>query len=355
MYYLNENIKDLNRIFDQNSREGYIRMDLNENPGGLPSRFIEKVLSQVTPEFVAKYPETLEFTEKLGKFIGAEVNQICLTNGSAEGIRYVIEAYTRPGGKILSVEPSYAMYKVYAEMYGRKHVAVSYEDDLTIDIDKIIAAITPDTDLVVVLNPNNPIGDVYTYEQMDRIVAAAKEAEATLLIDEAYFYFYPNSFVKYALENDHVFLTRTFSKLFSLAGCRLGYVVGRAEGIEMIQKLCTPHNVNAFGIKFAQAIIETDGMIDELVARQVKGKQYLVDTLRARGYIVNAGEGNFVFIKPNHPAAEVVRRMKEEKGFLIKSYSGIGSLDDCLRVSTGEQDIMEKFIDALTDIDGIND
>ena len=300
---------------------------------------------------MAKYPETLEFTEKLGAFIGADVDQICLTNGSAEGIRYVIEAYTRPGGKILSVDPSYAMYKVYAEMYGRQHISVQYEDDLTIDIDKLVDAITPDIDLVIVLNPNNPIGDVYSYEQMDRIVEAAKAAEATLLIDEAYFYFYPNSFVKYAMDNDHVFLTRTFSKLFSLAGCRLGYVVGQAEGIAMIQKLCTPHNVNAFGIKFAQAIIETDGMIDELVAKQIEGKRYLVNALQEKGYTVNSGEGNFIFIKPNRPAAEVVKRMKDEKGFLIKSYSGIGALDDCLRVSTGEKEVMEKFVAALLDVD----
>lgn len=351
MYYLNENVKDLNRIFDQNSREGYIRMDLNENPGGLPEEFIAKVLSEITPEFISKYPETLEFTEKLGKFIGAEVDEICLTNGSAEGIRHIIEAYTQPGGKILSVDPSYAMYKVYANMYGREHVAVHYNDDLTIDVDKIIDAIKPDIDLVVVLNPNNPVGDVYSYEDMDRIVEACKRAEATLLIDEAYYYFYPNSFVKYALENDHVFLTRTFSKLFSLAGCRLGYVVGQAEGIAMVQKLCTPHNVNAFGIKFAQSIIETEGFIDELVAKQIEGKEYLVKTLREKGYTVNAKEGNFVFIKPHLPADEVVRRMKEEKRFLIKSYKGIGNLDDCLRVSTGEKAIMEKFIEALVDVD----
>ena len=351
MYYLNENIENLERIFDQNSRDGYIRMDLNENPVGLPLEFIQKVLSDVSREMVAKYPEQLHFTEKLGKMIGAEVNQICLVNGSAEGVRYVIEAYSRPGGKIVSVDPSYAMYKVYAEMYGRQHIAVHYNDDLTMDMDRIIDAIQPDVDLVIVLNPNNPMGDVYTYEQMDRILEACKKNECTLLIDEAYFYFYPNSFIKYALENDHVFLTRTFSKLFSLAGCRLGYVVGQAEGIKMVQKLCTPHNANAFGMKFAEAIMDTDGMIDELVAKQLEGKKYLVDELRARGYKVNAKEGNFIFIEPKTDAAEVVRRMKEEKKFLIKKYSGIGELKDCLRVSTGEKEVMEKFVEALTDVD----
>ncbi len=351
MFYINENLKELNRIFDQNSREGYLRMDLNENPSGLPEDFIKEVLSDITPEFISKYPETLEFTETLGKMIGAKVEEICLTNGSAEAIRHVIEAYTRPGGRILSVAPSYAMYAVYAKMYGREHITVEYDDDLRIDVDDIIAKITSDLDMVVILNPNNPIGDVYSYEDMDRIIAAAKENEVTILIDEAYFYFYPNSFIKYALENNNVFLTRTFSKLLSLAGCRLGYVVGQAEGIKMIQKLCTPHNVNAFGMKFAQAIIEKEGMIDELVAKQLEGKKYLVDSLRKLGYTVNVKEGNFAFIKPKTNASVVVNRMKIEKKILIKWYENIGSQGDFLRVSTGEKDLMEIFIDALLEID----
>lgn len=349
MYYLNENVKELNRIFDQNSREGYLRMDLNENPGGLPEDFIQEVLSKVTPELIAKYPETLEFTEKLGKFIGAEVEQICLTNGSAEAIRHVIEAYTRPNGKIVTVSPTYAMYEVYANMYGRKHVPVYYSDDFNVNIEDIIAKIDDDTDLVIMLNPNNPIGDVYTEEQMQMVLEAAQEKEATLLIDEAYYYFYPNSFIKFALENDHVFLTRTCSKLFSLAGCRLGYIVGRAEGIKMIQKMCTPHNVNAFGILFAQSIIEKEGMLDSLVHKQLEGKQYLVDTLREKGYSVNAHEGNFIFIETKNDAEEVVKRLRDKK-ILVKSYD-LGKMGKYLRVTTGEKEIMKYFIDTLLEVD----
>lgn len=351
MYYLNENIKNLERIFDQNSRDGYIRMDLNENPGGFSQEFINEVLAKITPELISKYPEQLHFTKTLGKFIGAEVNQICLTNGSAEAVRYVIEAYSRPNGKIMSVTPSYAMYEVYANMYGRQHIPVKYNEKLEMNVDNFISQITPDIDLVIVLNPNNPVGDVYSYEDMDKIVEACKKNEATLLIDEAYYYFYPNSFIKYALENEHVLLTRTFSKLFSLAGCRLGYVVGHPEKIRMVQKLCTPHNINAFSMLFAQSIIEKDGMIDELVAKQRGGKQYLIDKLVENGYEVNAKEGNFIFVKPKTDAATVVSRMKAEKKILIKSYSGIAHMGDCLRVSTGEEEIMQKFICALLEID----
>ena len=352
MYYINEKIEELYRILDQNSRDGYIRMDLNENPVGLSQEFIDEVLSKVTPEFVAKYPEQLEFTKKLAKFIGVEVENICLVNGSAEGIRYVIQAYSRPGGKVLSVTPSYAMYDVYCEMYGRKSVHVEYDDKLNMNIDEFIDAITDDIDLVIVLNPNNPVGDVYTYEEMDRIVEACKEHECTLLIDEAYFYFYPNSFIRYAMENDHVLLTRTFSKVFSLAGARLGYVVGRAPEIAIVQKLCTPHNVNAFGMLFAESILEKEGMLDELVSKQLEGKQHLIDTLEGKGYTVNAKEGNFIFIKPkNRDASEIVDAMKEEKKILIKVYRDVPDLGDCLRVSIGESEVMDTFIEALEDLD----
>ena len=351
MYYLNEHLVRLNRVFDQNSRDNYIRMDLNENPGGLPDNFIHNVLATISPELISKYPEQLSFTQKLGKFIGAEVEQICLTNGSAEAIRYVIEAYSRPGGKIVSVTPSYAMYEVYAEMYGRQHIPVCYNEDLTFDVNSIIDKIKPDVDLLIVLNPNNPVGDVYTTEEMDRIIAAAKANEVTVLIDEAYHYFYPHSFIKYALNNEYVFVTRTFSKLFSLAGCRLGYIVGQAKEIAYIQKLFTPHNINAFSMRFAECIIEEPGMVDALIAKQCEGKQFLINELQKRNYEVNAKEGNFIFIKPKTDADELVVKMKIKKRILIKSYNGIGVLGKCLRVSTGEKEIMQKFLSAMDELD----
>lgn len=351
MYYLNEHLVELYRVFDQNSRENYIRLDLNENPGGIPEKFIHRVLSTITPESISKYPEQLTFTQKLGKFIGAEVEQICLTNGSAEAVRYVIEAFSHPGGKIVSVIPSYAMYEVYANMYGRQHIPVHYNEDLTFDVNNIIDQIKPDVDLLVVLNPNNPVGDVYTIEEMDRIIAAAKANEVTVLIDEAYHYFYPNSFINYALNNDHVFVTRTFSKLFSLAGCRLGYVVGQAKEIAYVQKLCTPHNINVFSMKLAEAIIEEPGMVNALIAKQREGKEFLISELQKRNYEFSAKEGNFIFIKSKTDADELVAKMKIEKRILIKSYNGIGVWGKCLRVSTGEKEIMQKFLSAMDDLD----
>ena len=144
--------------------------------------------------------------------------------------------------------------------------------------------LTEDTQLLILLNPNNPMGNVYSNQEFETIMKACREKKITVLVDEAYHYFYPKTFIKYALDERHVFITRTFSKLFSMAGCRLGYVVGHPDDIKYVQKFCTPHNTNAFAMKFAEAIIEEPGMVDGLIQRFTEGRKYLIDTLDAKGY-----------------------------------------------------------------------
>lgn len=351
MYYIDPKVENLYRIFDQNERRNYLRLDLNENPGGLPQEFIEKVLSDVAPQFVAQYPETLHFTEVLAEFLGTDISHLCLVNGSAEGIRYIIQAFTSPDGRIVGVVPSYFMFQVYSEMYGRDFVKVPYNEDLSMDVENIIEALTDDTQLLILLNPNNPMGNVYSDEEFERIMVATREHQITVLVDEAYHYFYPKTFIKYALEGEHVFVTRTFSKLFSMAGCRLGYVAGWSEGIKMVKKMCTPHNTNAFAMKFAEAVITTPVMIDGLIQNFKTGREYLINWLDEHGYPHKGEAGNFIFIKPKTDAQTIVDRMKAEKRILIKTYAGVGEFGDCLRVSIGEQKYMEQFIGALEELD----
>ena len=351
MYYQSARIEKLYRIFDQNERKDYLRLDLNENPGGLPEDFVREVLAGVTPQLVAQYPETLHFTEVLAGELGTDIRHLCLVNGSAEGIRYIIQAFTSENGRIVGVVPSYFMFQVYSEMYGRDFVKVPYSEDLTMDPQSIIRELTEDTQLLILLNPNNPMGNVYSDEDFETILAAAREKEITILIDEAYHYFYPKTFIRYALEGEHVFVTRTFSKLFSMAGCRLGYVAGWPEGIALVQKLCTPHNTNAFALRFAEAVLTTPGLKEKLIADFTEGRQYLTDFLDAHGYARKGEAGNFIFIRPKTDAQTIVDRMKAEKKILIKTYPNVGELGDCLRVSIGAKPYMEQFTEALLELD----
>ena len=351
MYYINPKVDNLYRIFDQNERKDYLRLDLNENPGGLPEDFVREVLAGVTPQLVAQYPETLHFTEVLADYLHTDIEHLCLVNGSAEGIRYIIQAFTSPGGRIVGVVPSYFMFQIYSEMYGRELVKIPYEDDLHMDVHKILDALTEDTQLLILLNPNNPMGNVYSEEEFGLLLKAAEEKQINVLVDEAYHYFYPKTFIHYALEGEHVFVTRTFSKLFSMAGCRLGYVAGWPAGIKLVQKMCTPHNTNAFALLFAEAVLKTPGMVDRLVRTYQEGRAYLLDWLDQNGYSHKGEAGNFLFIKPKTSAADIVQRMKSEKKILIKSYANVGEYGDCLRVTIGEKALMVRFTEALSELD----
>ena len=351
MYYTDPKVEKLHRIFDQNERRDFLRLDLNENPGGLPDDFVASVLETVTPQLVAQYPETMHFTQVLAHHLGTDSGHICLVNGSAEGIRYIIQTFTSPGGRIVGVVPSYFMFQVYSEMYGRRFIKVPYNDDLSMDVNSIIAELTDETQLLILLNPNNPMGNVYSDEEFEKIFRAAKDRQITVLVDEAYHYFYPKTFIRYALEEEHVFITRTFSKLFSMAGCRLGYVVGWPEGVRLVQKMCTPHNTNAFALKFAEAVLTTPGMTETLIGKFSEGRAYLIGWLDEHGYAHKGEAGNFLFIKPKSDAQTVVDRMKTEKKILIKSYPDVGEFGCCLRVSIGEKKYMEAFTRSLQEID----
>lgn len=219
------------------------------------------------------------------------------------------------------------------------------------DINKIVHEMTDETQLLVLLNPNNPMGNVYSDEEFEQILKVAQDRQITMLVDEAYHYFYPKTFIRYALNHEHIFITRTFSKLFSMAGCRLGYVVGWSEGIKMVQKLCTPHNTNAFAMRLAEAVLKRPDILQKLIADFNEGRQYLIDWLDGNGYPHKGEAGNFIFIKPRTDAQRIVEKMKTEKMILIKTYPNVGDFGNCLRVSIGARQYMKQFTEALEEID----
>lgn len=351
MYYCNDNVKNLLRIGYHRNRKDYLRLDLNENPGGLPEDFIKSVLSEIDPCFISEYPEMEEFVETLAAFIGVHSSNLCIVNGSSEGIRYIIEAFTAPGGKILGVTPSYAMFEVYSKMYGRDFIPVEYTSELLMPVQKILDKMTSDIQLMILVNPNNPMGNAYTEDDFKIILDKAKEMEITVLVDEAYHYFYPHTFIKYAMNDDHVLVTRTFSKLFSLAGLRLGCVIGSPSSAKVLNNLCTPHNVNAVSMLFARKMMESPEIIQQLIDKHREGRVFLENWLTEHNYDYCGEHGNFIFIRQNTDADSLVERMETQKKILIKSYEGIGKFGKCLRVSTAEKRYMERFVEALEELD----
>lgn len=351
-YFVDPDIKNMTRIFPDQGRYDYHRYDMNENPSGLPEEFVEEVKKEITPEFLAIYPEPNKFIDKYTEFVGNGLKRenVTVTNGSDTAIRYVLQTFGEKGKKVVTVAPSFEMYWVNCMLLGLKHFPVSYNDDLTIDVDKIVEAIDDETRIVVLLNPNNPVGNAYTEEEAIRVIDAAKEHNAIVVIDEAYHYFYDKTFLKLALERDNVVLLRTFSKLMSLAAVRLGVIIGHPELIKYVNNLKLTFDVNSVALLFGERILERPGLIKELREIEEEGKEYTLKELEKAGYWTKSCLGNFIFVRPKGDAKEITQRLKDEKKVLVHAY-GKGLLENLIRVSTGSKEDMKIFVDAFLEVD----
>lgn len=348
--YVNPNIKDTVRVFPHEGRRTCLRYDMNENPEGLPPDFVEMVKREITPEFLATYPEPSAFTKKYASYVGVDADQVMATNGSDMAIRYLLETFGEAGKDVVTVAPSFEMYWVNCKILGFRHVPVAYESDMTMKVENILKVIGEDTRVVVLLNPNNPIGNVYTREEAEAVVRKAREVGALIIMDEAYHYFYEKSFLDLVHRYDNVAVLRTFSKLFSIAACRLGVLIASKEIVRYAKKAKLTFDVNSIALLFGERLLEHPEIERRLVAEEKEGKAHVLAELKARGYVVRDCKGNYIFIKPHRNPMEIAREMEEKHRLLVKTY-GSGMLQAYLRVSVGSKPAMQRFLDVFLPLD----
>ena len=347
--HVNPFIQNTIRLFPSQGRYGKLRYDMNENPEGLPKDFVDAVLKEITPEFLAIYPEPDRFLRKYADFIGVKFENLMCTNGSDMAIRYLLETFGEIGKEVVTVSPSFEMYWVNCNILGYKHVPIAYEPDLSLKIERIIAAINENTRIVVLLNPNNPIGNVYSDKEFKAVQERAEAVGAVVIVDEAYHYFYSNTFLKDALSASNVVVLRTFSKLMSLAAVRLGVIIGNQELIKYVRNARLTFDANSIALLFAERLMDRPDIIDGLIKTQQEGKDWILSELGGLGYWCKDCMGNFIFIKPKHDAQEVSKRL-EEMNVLVHPY-GNPLLKDFIRVTTGSKAAMCRFLEAFKEAD----
>ena len=348
--HVNPFVAQMTRIFPPQDRYGKFRYDMNENPEGLPSVFVDSVLREITPEFLAIYPEPDRFLRKYAKFVGVAFENLVCTNGSDQAIRYILETFGEVGKEVITVAPSFEMYWVNCMLLGYKHVPVVYESDMTIKMENILAAINENTRVVVLLNPNNPMGNVYTEEEFAAVQKSAEKVGALVIVDEAYHYFYSKTFLTQALNAPNVVVLRTFSKLMSLAACRLGVIIGNTKLVNYVRNLRLTFDVNSMALLFAERLIEHPEIIQALIVSQQEGKDWLLSEFQARKYWCRDCMGNFIFVKPNHDAHMIAEKLEKEFNVLVHPY-GNPILKDLIRVSTGSRVAMQRFLGAFVEAD----
>ena len=316
-YYVDEHIKNTKRVFPGQGRYDYLRYDMNENPEGLPKEFVDSVLQEITPEFLSVYPEPDKFLNKYASFIHAQYENVLATNGSDMAIRYLLETFGEEGKEVVTVAPSFEMYWVNCSILGLKHVPVAYESDMSIKTENIVNAISEG---------------------------------AIVIVDEAYHYFYPNTFMEYALKGENVVILRTFSKLLSLAACRIGVIISNPRIIQYVKNAKLTFDVNSVALLFAEKILDHPELIAELIETEKAGKSYALKELQKKGYEYRDCEGNYFLVKPRHPAQEVAEALRSRKKILVHTFSN-ELLKDYLRISTGSRKAMEVFVEAFFETD----
>ncbi len=350
MIYVDEVIKNTYRVPQPEGRGAYIRLDQNENPDGVPKWLFDSVMEKVTPEFLAIYPEETIPTTKYANLLGLECENVTLTAGSSVGMGYVIKTFGQPGKNIITVTPSFAMYEVYAKMIGMNVHQIKYENDFSFNVENTLSSIDDTTGIVVLVNPNMPVGNIYSKKDITAIVEKARANNALVIIDEAYYYFYDQTSVDLVKEYENVVVLRTFSKMLSIPSMRVGAIISNPEIIRCLNNYKPHYTVNSIGLLFVEAIVDNhDRLLSELKEQYQEGKDYILSKLKENEYETIPSEGCYVCIKPKYKTSREITDLLKENGILI--LCGKDGLTGWLRLTIAHKKYMEIFLDTLLKID----
>jgi histidinol-phosphate aminotransferase len=318
-----------------------------ENPYALPAALRASIAELVSDAAINRYPDASaqSLKDKISQLIDLKQDyKILLGNGSDEIIQLLALAVAKPDAVLLSVEPSFVMYKMIAEFVGMHYVGVPLTEDFALDLPAMLAAIEHHKPALIFLAyPNNPTGNLFDAEAITQIIAAAP---GLVVVDEAYYAFAEHSFLPALAQFDNLLLMRTFSKL-GMAGLRLGFLVGSAAWIEQLEKLRLPYNVGVLPQLVAEALLAEHDVLLAQAAQIKQDRQWLyerlVGTVDVYAY---PSQANFILFRVPH-ASDVFTRLKQN-GILIKNLDGgHPALRDCLRVTVGTPEQNEQFIAAL--------
>jgi histidinol-phosphate aminotransferase len=322
---------------------------MNESVDGLPAGFVKNALKEIGPQFLAAYPEYNELKKKVAVHNGLQPGNISLSNGSDAAIKYIFDAYVSPGDKVLLTDPTFAMYPVYCAMFNAEPVMAKYKSDLTFPKDDFREKISSGIRLAVIVNPNSPAGSVVAPDVLLSIIEKAADNDVLIIVDEAYFYFYPHSVITQVEKYSNLIVLRTFSKLCGAAATRLGYAAASPKIIEDLRKVKPTYDVNGFAVLVGEKIMDSPDIIRDLVRSTDDGKKYLVEELSREGIEHSEGQANFVLIKCDERVEEVLKKLAE-KNILVNGKFKQDFLKDYIRVTVGSRPAMKRFWDSFIGI-----
>ena len=268
----------VNRIFDYTDKSEYdFILNQSERSQLIPESYYVKFLRSLKQEDFAYYPNTKNFKEKICEFYNVNTENLFLSDGSDVGIKSIFETFTTCGN-IVTSEPSFPMYGVYASLYNCSYKGIHYDlDTRQLSIKNMLSFVDDNTQLIILANPNSPIGDYKTIDEIKPLL----DTGIPILIDEAYIEFSgKESMIQYIDEYPNLIVTRTFSKGFGAAGCRVGMTFSNPHYIENISKFRQMYEISGVSLKYCEFLLNNHHLVDTYIQEVVEEKKKVVSMLK---------------------------------------------------------------------------
>jgi histidinol-phosphate aminotransferase len=329
-----------------------LRLHQNENTGGCSPRVLE-ALARLRADEIGFYPPYADATAAVAKYLGVQPDEITLANGLDEGIMAIAVAYLRAeiGGPRLEAivpEPAFEIFRFDTAVAGGKLVQILPHADFSFPLDEVLAAITPNTRVVFLTNPNNPTGVGMPLDAI-RTVARAVPPGAIVFVDEAYAEFAGVTFLPELLRFPNVIVGRTFSKAFGLAGIRIGCLVGDPSTMYPIRQAIPVYSVNIAAVVAVQAALQDLDHLNGYLAQVAESKRLLYEACDRLGVKYWRSLSNFVLVCAGDRTDAIVKGAFAKQIYLRDRSTEPGCAG-CLRMATGVVEHTRRAIAVMEEI-----
>jgi histidinol-phosphate aminotransferase len=326
-------------------RQG-LRLDFNENTAGCSPRVLAR-LRELTSEEIACYPEREPLETLVAAHLGIAPDELLLTNGVDEAIHLLCETFLEPGDEALIVVPTFAMYEISAAATGARVIAVPAAENFRFPAADLLVRINSTTRLVAIANPNNPTGIVANPEDMLEI--ARRAPQAAVLVDEAYFDFYGKTLIGHTRELPNLFVARTFSKAYGMAGLRVGVLAGPPPHISLARRVASPYNVNGVALACLPAALTDDDYVGRYVSQVRQGREELQQEFRRWELPFWPSHANFVLAQFGAMKNTFIHSMRQ-RGILVRDRSRDYGCEGCVRISLGTTEQTDRLLRAMREV-----
>src|SRR5665648_200881 len=349
--YYRESLRKL-KPYDPHEVAYKIKLNANENPYGLPKEIIKEILKKAENLEYSRYPNanSVKLSESVSAFFGLNRDNIVIGNGSDELIDYIVKAFSEKGRRIITTAPSFAMYKVYSMINGSNFVQIPLnQSNFSLNEDKVLEeAKKEDSSIVFLTYPNAPTGNYFAEDKMIKII---EESGCLVVVDEAYYEFGKKTFVPLISRYDNLIILRTFSKAYSLASLRVGYLLSNPEIINEVRKVKSPFNVNTFSQLAAQVVFENKEILKDNIEKIIRERKRLIDRINEiTPFKAHPSQTNFVLVEVGSKEdTDLVYNNLLEQGILVQTVSDpvFSSSRYFLRITVGNKKENDILIDGL--------